>query len=315
MRVIPELARSEVGRVLTNDATFFIEQVVPRSTLPSPSINLINMNLSFIAEAFRKSSNIRNISLSSPIIKRQPHGDITIHPEPLFLSSAPIHSTGQFGLDHFLKISEGLQKLWIMDSLEFGGLQTPGRMSRVSSSKKLNGDEIAETLQSEVSFTIATDKKPIVATYGCGPCVAVGGYDRTNKIAFVVHFSNAREVTECGGMIFWNISKLAKEKFENPIQIHLRGGTLGEHSKATIEAIKKWMTWREDMPMEIASEDILDNGMCFDGKSLSIDSRTGSVSEYDPKDNPKSRGMSEFEAMSAMMSALIPDIKLAYSPQ
>jgi hypothetical protein len=41
-------------------------------------------------------------------------------------------------------------------------LQTPNRASRVSSAKKLNGDEIAETLQSEASFTIATDKKNLL---------------------------------------------------------------------------------------------------------------------------------------------------------
>jgi len=38
-----------------------------------------------------------------------------------------------------------------MDSLKVDSLQAPNRMSLVSSSEKLNGDEIAETLQSEVS--------------------------------------------------------------------------------------------------------------------------------------------------------------------
>ncbi len=54
--------------------------------------------------------------------------------------------------------------------------------------------------------------------------------------------------------------------------------------------------------------------MCFSGKSLSVDSRNGEVSEYDPLANPKSRGMSDLDAMSAMMSAFQRNIKLAYSP-
>ncbi|CDZ81602.1 hypothetical protein BN1013_02138 [Candidatus Rubidus massiliensis] len=179
--------------------------------------------------------------------------------------------------------------------------------SRVSSSrKKLNGEEIAETLQNEASFTIAIDKKPIVATYGCAFCVALGGYDATNKIAFMVHFSDAEEVIESGDLIFFNIEKLVKEKITTPIQLHLRGGIEGT-SEPIIEAIKIWMKQREDLPMEIASEDILCGSL--DGKSLLIDSRTGEVSDYDTKDNPKRRGESEL-----IESALQLQITLAYSP-
>jgi hypothetical protein len=231
---------------------------------------------------------------------------------PLF-SSGQIQSNPRSRLlpissDRFPRISEDF------NFFELDDIRSPLRMSRVSSSKKLNGEEIAETLQAEASFTTATDKKPIVATYGCGPCVALGGYDATNKIAFIVHFSNAGEVRKSGGLIFYNIAKLVKEKITTPIQLHLRGGIEGQ-SEPIIEAIKMWMNQRKDLPMEIASEDILDSGMCFGGKSLSVDSRTGVVSDYDPMDNPKSRGMSDLDAMSAMMSAFEPKIKLAYSPK
>jgi hypothetical protein len=71
------------------------------------------------------------------------------------------------------------------------------------------------------------------------------------------------------------------------------------------------MRQREDLPMEIASQEILLNGM-GSGKSLSIDSRNGEVAEYDPLANPKSRGMSDLDAI---MSAFEPNIKLAYSPK
>lgn len=188
--------------------------------------------------------------------------------------------------------------------------------TRVASAAKLDGDKIAEALQSELAITTADDARPIVATYGCGPCVAVGGYDATNKIAFVVHFANSREITASGGLIFWNISKLVKTPISSPIQLHLRGGHEGQ-SEAIVEAIKLWMTWweKDGLPMEIASEDILTSGMEMGGKSLSIDSRTGKVSEYSPMSNAKSRDFSELDVMRAMMSAFEPKITLAYSPK
>jgi hypothetical protein len=192
-------------------------------------------------------------------------------------------------------------------------LSIPSGASHLLPSKKLNGDEIAETLQAEASFTIATDKKPIVATYGCGPCVALGGYDAINKIAFIVHFSNAGEVRNCGHLIFYNISKLIKQKITIPIQIHLRGGWQGK-SEPIIEAIKRWMKGREDLPMEIASEDILCKP--YSGsKSLSIDSRNGQVADYNCLSNPKSRDITQLNVLLAIHSAYNPKITVAYAPK
>jgi hypothetical protein len=177
---------------------------------------------------------------------------------------------------------------------------------------KFKGDEIAEALQAEAAFTIATDKKPIVATYGAGPCIALGGFDATNKIAFIVHFSNAGEVKKSGGLIFYNISMLVKEKITKPIQLHLRGGIEGT-SEATVNAIKVWMRQRVDLPMEVASEDILAKSL--KRKSLSIDSRNGEVAEYDPQANPSHRDISELGTLSSLTSAYDPHIRVAYSPK
>ncbi len=127
----------------------------------------------------------------------------------------------------------------------------------------------------------------------------------------MVHFANADEVRKSGGLIFWNISKLVKTPISAPIQLHLRGGHR-EVSKATVKAIKVWMRQREDLPMEIASEDILTNGM---ERSLSIDSRTGEVSAYSAMSNPKHRILSELDVMTAIGSAFKPKITLAYSPK
>ena len=181
----------------------------------------------------------------------------------------------------------------------------------VASDNRVDGDKIAEAFMSELAITRADDPRPIVATYGCGPCVAVGGYDPTNKIAFVVHFTNEREVSKYGDLIFCNIVRLTKKPIRSPIQIHLRGGFKGI-SESTIKAIKVWVK-QNDLPMEIVSEDVLGGGV--EAKSLSIDSRTGEVSEYDVKANDKARSFSELDAELAMMSAYDPKITLAYAPK
>ncbi|NGX56824.1 MAG: hypothetical protein K1060chlam5_01070 [Candidatus Anoxychlamydiales bacterium] len=183
----------------------------------------------------------------------------------------------------------------------------------VSSLPKLDGDKIAEVLVSEAAFTISTDPKPVVATYGCAPCVAVGGYDPTNKIAFIVHFTNAEEVRRSSVLVFRNILKLVEKPIEAPIQLHLRGGLEG-FSEDTIAAIKMLMTGKQDLPMEIVSEYILGSDE-LNYSSLSIDSRTGDVTSYDPLSNSQYRKMSELEAMAAMLRSLDGRVKLVYSPK
>lgn len=204
----------------------------------------------------------------------------------------------------------------LLDDFEYSFFEDFGieSTSRISSVAKVNGKEIAEILQSEAGFTISTDEKPILATYGCGPCVAMGGYDATNSIAFMVHFSGHGEVRKSTGLLSYNISKLVDKKIESPIQLHLRGGIKGR-SEETIEAIKTWMKQRKDLPMEIASEDILGSGSYSSGKSLSIDSRDGSVSDYHPLTNPERRELSVDYAMITVMRGLKENIKVVYTPK
>ena len=181
---------------------------------------------------------------------------------------------------------------------------------------KLNGDEIVEVLQSQAGCTISTDPKPILATWGCGPCVALGAYDPTNKTAFLVHCADKLEVQIAADLIFQNISKCAKKKIEKPLQLHLRGGLeTFPSSREIVHAIKVWMGKKDTLPMEIASEEVLvsEEHLC---KSLAIDSRTGFVSEYDPRKNPKSMGEKGFnEALSSLIESIThPQIHVVYEP-
>lgn len=205
-------------------------------------------------------------------------------------------------------------------------------------------DNVAEILQSEVGFSTATDKKPILATFGCGPCVAMGGYDATNKMAFLVHFANAAEVDAYGACLATAINQLAKKTITSPIQIHLRGGFKG-YSDSTILAIHIWMKRSELPPMAIASQEILVNADkmmvrvreiihmkasgCIteseaidriksiahgNGKSLCIDARDGRVTQYDRTKNASRRDIEQFIEKEVRRSHAIPHIEMAYFP-
>jgi hypothetical protein len=239
-------------------------------------------------------------------------GFITSH-EPTFQEQLPLHlSLPSSLLDNLWKGSPTKvygAKQWEKSSFDKSQLIFA---EKVSPPKELNGIEVAEAFPSEACFTIATDKKPIVATYAFGPYVYLGGYEATNKIAFIVHFSNAGEVREADELIFNNISKLAKKKIEK-IELHLRGGVKGQSEKI-IKAIKNWIEQRKNLPMEIASEEILLSEEESE-KGLSIDSRNGEVSEYDALKNPRRREITVQEFISIIESHYEPHINLAYSPK
>lgn len=149
---------------------------------------------------------------------------------------------------------------------------------------------IAEALMGEAVFTHANAIRPIVATYGCGPCIALGGYDPTNKNAFIVHLTNENEILNDGKLLTDTISKLAQTTITQSMQIHLRGGYRG-WSENMIDAIKDWVKTNE---MTIASDETMFSPLEMDSKSLLIDSRTGEIGEYDPLTNPHRRHFDEF---------------------
>lgn len=172
---------------------------------------------------------------------------------------------------------------------------------------------IAEAFQSEMAFTNASDPRHVLATYGCRPCVAMAGYDPTNKSAFIAHFANAAEVEENGRTLFYNISKLSRETLKTPIKLHLRGGEEGRQSEDTIIAIKAWMKKRPDLPMTIASTDVLGNPR--KPRSLLIDAKTGAVGEYDSKLNPDRREFTKIEETLLLMNTYLRNhsMEVAYS--
>lgn len=171
---------------------------------------------------------------------------------------------------------------------------------------------VAEALQSEAAFTNFQSKKPVVATYGCGSCVAFGGYDSVNQVAFIVHFASAREVTASGTMLLAELKKLVKKPItqKTPIKVYISGG-LKKHSEELVRLIERLTTARADLPMQIIKKDVCNT---CGGKSLLIDSRTGNATPYNPFENPYHREITEQETTYALKSAIDPHIHIAYTP-
>src|SRR3990167_249864 len=212
---------------------------------------------------------------------------------------------------NFCKITAGIGLVLSMEATEHIAAETRFKAKTLNQAD-LPQEAIAEALQSEAAFTQANDSKYILATYGCGSCVAVAGYDETNQVAFIVHFANKNEVKQRGGLIFYNLRLLLKQSPKTPIKLHLRGGIKGL-SEEIVQAIKIWMRICSDLPMEIISENIL-NGGC-EGKSLLINSKTSEVGNYESILNPHHRTITDSDFIRCLLSTHRPSIVVSYKPK
>lgn len=171
---------------------------------------------------------------------------------------------------------------------------------------------IAEALMGEVAFTTAADQNPIVATYGCSSCVAVGGFDPTNHIAFVAHLSVPQQTQQDD--IFSKIKSLSSEPFKVSVQFHLRGGL---RNIGTVAAIRKWISYAKTnyFATKIVSEEI-SNWSKMSSGSLKIDARTGEVGNYNPEENPNRRACQQDigDCFLALLEARSGQIRVAYCP-
>lgn len=177
-------------------------------------------------------------------------------------------------------------------------------------------DCIAEAFQAEAVISHANDKKPIIASYGAGPCVILGGYEPAKKIGFVIHFSHAGEVPVGIKKILDTIEKISKTRPGN-LLLDLKGGIKGNPiSERTLKAVHSWIQSSKNLSLQIRTADQLESE-AEDSKSLAIDTRSGATHDYDPlKDNPKRfRKLTMDDMLRAEQSYCVhAEIKIAYSP-
>ncbi|MDD4353392.1 MAG: hypothetical protein PHN56_02950 [Candidatus Nanoarchaeia archaeon] len=124
--------------------------------------------------------------------------------------------------------------------------------------------------QREQGITYFNDNKPVLATFGLGPCLAIAGYDSRLKIGFLAHYdflTNEKESIE--QLIFL----IPKNSF---FDVSLIGG-----NDSSIEqyGVIKELLKNNEVLFNIIEEDVFGNI----SRSIVLDTRTGEKFAYNPK--------------------------------
>lgn len=152
-------------------------------------------------------------------------------------------------------------------------LQAPMRgLKRVDFKKS----DSMTVLQHEYAITNAESEKPVLGTFGAGPCLILALYDDKNKVAMLAHIDALTNLTSLS-ILFSRVSK------ENTVA-HLFGGNLS--SKAMCIDVADLV---ERNNIKIVNADIV--RFDFSSASLAIDSRTGSIYEVEPQQLESDKNM------------------------
>ncbi len=127
-------------------------------------------------------------------------------------------------------------------------------------------NEARGVAQNELVIASADSQKPILGTFGAGPCVAIAVYNPTTHSAILAHIDELTNISSLNKYL----DTIAKNSSE-PLQVHLAGGE--EESKKMCVEIIKMLNKRGDNI--IKSSKLIPLG--GSGESLAIDARTGEI--------------------------------------
>ena len=134
-------------------------------------------------------------------------------------------------------------------------------------------NEARGVAQNELVMANLDSQKPILGTFGAGPCVAIAVYNPTTHKAMLTHVDGLTNINSLKKYL----DIIAKDSSE-PLQVHLAGGD--ESSKKMCANIIKMLKDRGDNT--IKSSKLIPLGRS--GESLAIDARTGEIfTSFDPK--------------------------------
>jgi hypothetical protein len=132
--------------------------------------------------------------------------------------------------------------------------------------------------QRDVAITCENSQKPILGTYGAGPCIIVAAFNPITKQALLAHMDSSTDSNSLSKYI----DIIKGDEPEAKIHIHLAGAD--NSSKKELIELLRFLQTRTNT--SIISADIL-NGVAdsYPGpRSLAIDSRTGEIfTQFDPK--------------------------------
>jgi len=161
-----------------------------------------------------------------------------------------------------------------------------------------NMDGVVDVSMNQQAVTRATDEKPVLATFGLGPCVALVGYEPSAKVGFLTHYSAGTEVDGSFPNLLATLYRIGLSH-DSPTRFDVRliGGWEGDVDKL-IGELKTRVRHGTSFKMEIVEED---TGYVADGRSVALDTRTGELFSYNPKKNPNTKIPNELERMQMLI--------------
>lgn len=152
-----------------------------------------------------------------------------------------------------------------------------------------NPDKLREVYSGDYSLVKGTGNKrgietssqsdrPIMATWGVGPCLTLGGYDSKQKVGFLVHDFDGRRICHTADDL---VEKLQIQREGLDFQFYLVGGVQG-WSNDVLREVEKYLTQRFPTG-KVFYRDVLDKWDLYNlGKSFVLDTRDGKVNCLDP---------------------------------
>lgn len=169
-------------------------------------------------------------------------------------------------------------------------------------------DGVVDVSMNQQAVTRATDAKPVLATFGLGPCVALVGYEPSAKVGFLTHYSASTEVAQSFPNLLATLYRIGlSHEAPTRFDVRLVGGW--DNADKLIGELKTRVRHGTSFNMKILEED---TGYVADGRSVALDTRTGELFSYNPQKNPNTKIPNELE----QMQMLIPrPADLVYEPR
>jgi hypothetical protein len=170
-----------------------------------------------------------------------------------------------------------------------------------------------EIHQNEFGVTRATDKKPVLVTYGLVSCVGVAGYGQESNTGFLAHYQTNTDVPTAIGVLMYHLA-LATEDQGDTFNVRVKGGVTGM-SEALVDDITYNLTLPKNSPVRFELDDNklgLLNTEFTNACDLGIDTRTRTfIDSYNAMHNPDRRAHLPPHLMELVFASSSPQVHYA----
>ena len=174
-----------------------------------------------------------------------------------------------------------------------------------------NMADVVEIGQREQGVTRATDPKPVLATFGIGPCVSLVGYSGERQTGFLTHYDGTIGLRHSFSELFFNLYRLGHVDGDR-FDVRL----VGEHegtSDGIMSGLKTAIQHGSCFNMQLVEED---TGYIEGSRDIALDTRTGETFAYDPGKNPYRKQLSDLELKLMCLRISHPgEVEFVYRPE